>query len=948
VADKSNYLPGETARVFIPNPFGRDIYALITYERSVILQHQVLVIGAEGVSLSVPLTDEQAPNIYVSVTLLGQTEQGKPDFRQGYMNLPVEPVAQTLQVQLTSQPERTGPGEEVTFEVLVTDATGKPVQGEFSLSVVDLAVLALADPNAQDIVPAFYQTQPDGLRTSLSLAAYSQRLTFAPLGMGGGGGGEIPSVVRENFPDTAYWNAEIITDADGKAEVSVQLPDTLTTWQVDLRGITLDSQVGQAQMQVVTTKEVLIRPVTPRFLVLNDRALMVAVVQNNTAGEVKAEVSLQASGFSLEDPASQTVSIPAGGRTRVEWWGVAQEAEAADLVFSVKGEDKSGKVYQDASRPANGALPVLHYVAPQAFRTGGILDAGGQIMELISLPHTFVAEGGELDVELAPSLAASMLNALEVLEHSPYESTEETLSRFLPNLETYRVLQGFGLDDAKLKARLDRTLNDGLLHLNARQNFDGGWGWWENSESDPYITSYVLFGLLRARDAGVQVNEDQINRAIEYLGGNVGARPKSILSHAPIFARLAQIINLSPLPGGGGGGAWSYDGLVFQEYALAQAGAGSLERVESIYQDDEIRAQLNPWGQAMLALALEALSPGSAEATTLLSDLQTNAIRSATGVHWEFLPTPDAGRAAQHDMHTTLSNSAVVIYALAQRDPGSPLLADAMRYLMAHRQADGGWGSSYTTAWSLMAMAQVIQGTGELGGSFDFSAMLNNTPVVQGQAGGSDQLNPVKGQVSIKNLYPDYPNALVIERGEGQGRLYYTVGLQVNRPVQSVASYSQGMSVERAYYPVDCPVPCKATQSAQAGSRIQVHLTLTLYQEAFYLMLEDYIPAGSEILDTSLKTTQQGEGGEPQAIQTYDPRDPFGGGWGWWLFNPPRVYDDHIAFSASYLNPGTYELTYALVLLQPGVYQVLPAHAWQYYFPEVQGNSAGVVFEVRK
>jgi hypothetical protein len=253
-----------------------------------------------------------------------------------------------------------------------------------------------------------------------------------------------------------------------------------------------------------------------------------------------------------------------------------------------------------------------------------------------------------------------------------------------------------------------------------------------------------------------------------------------------------------------------------------------------------------------------------------------------------------------------------------------------------------------------MAIAQVIQGTGELGGNFAFSATLNNIPLVQGQA-SSDQLNPVTAQAPVKSLYPNYPTALVIQRDEGQGRLYYTVGLQVNRPVQSVAPLSQGMSISRAFYPLpsECTAPCaageelRALQSAQAGSRVQVRLTLTLPQEAYYLMVEDYIPAGAEILDTSLKTSQIGEGGEAQAV-VYDPRDPFSGGWGWWLFNLPLIYDDHITFSAEYLQAGTYELTYTLVLLQPGLYQVLPAHAWQYYFPEVQANSAGVVFEVKE
>jgi hypothetical protein len=111
--------------------------------------------------------------------------------------------------------------------------------------------------------------------------------------------------------------------------------------------------------------------------------------------------------------------------------------------------------------------------------------------------------------------------------------------------------------------------------------------------------------------------------------------------------------------------------------------------------------------------------------------------------------------------------------------------------------------------------------------------------------------------------------------------------------------------------------------------------------------VEDYIPAGAEILDTSLKTSQVGEDGEAQTETVYDPRRPYASGWGWWLFNPSQIYDDHIAWTADYLPAGTYELTYTLVILQAGEYRVLPPRAWQLYFPEVQANGSGAVFEIK-
>ncbi len=604
VADKDGYKPGDNAQVFVPNPFGSTALGLLTIERGTVMRYQILQLEPGGSTIPLALSTEDAPNVYVAVTLLGQDEQGYPDFRQGYVNLPVDPSFEYLTVTLTSQPERTGPGEPVTFTLRITDASGSPVEGEFSLSVVDLAVLTLAEPNAVDIFSAFYGQQDLTVRTGISLAASGQRLRYMPGGMGGGDGGAPESVTRENFPDTAYWNAQIVSDANGEATVSMNLPDSLTTWQVLVRGLTKDTLVGEAQLQVITTKDLLIRPVTPRFLVVGDHAMLAAVVQNNTPNELRGTALLQAIGFNLDDPSSATqlVTVPPNGRTRLEWWGTAEDVASVSLRFATQAGG-----LQDAVLVSKGALPVLRYSAPQTFATSGTLPEGGQRLELISLPVTFDAKSGSLNVELDPSLAAAMMDALDALENYPYDSTEQILSRFLPNLVTYSTLQAFGIESPDLKARLDRTLNEGLQHLLTLQNMDGGWGWWQEDESDAYITAYVLFGLVKAREAGVTVSEEVINKAGSYISSNL-ITPSQTTE------------------------AWKLDRLAFELFALKQSGQGDLASANSLY---EVRDQLSPWAKAMLTLSLDLASSSSDQVPTLISDLQSTAIRSATGVHWE-------------------------------------------------------------------------------------------------------------------------------------------------------------------------------------------------------------------------------------------------------------------------------------------------------------------------
>ncbi len=915
-SDRESYQPGDTALVFIPNPLAGEARALLTVERGLVMEHQIFSLPASGGSISVPLGDEEAPNVYLSITLLGRAADGLPDYRQGYINLKVNPRANVLQVELTSQPQRAGPGEAVSFDVRVTDANGAPVQGEFSLSVVDRAVLALADPNAPDIVSAFYGNQPLGVRTGLSLSAYAGRVNdFNPGGGGGGGGLEIQTVTRENFPDTAFWSAEIRTDAQGQAQVNLNLPDSLTTWQVLVRGLDADTRVGEAEIDLTTSKELLVRPVIPRFLVAGDHVLLAAVVQNNTTTDLEVQASLQGSGIVLDDgvAAVYQISLPAAGRQRVEWWATVQDVASADLLFQATAGD-----LQDAVRPSSGRLPVLRYEVPQTFRTAGVLSDGEEALELVSLPRSFTANDASLKVELSSSLAGVTLSALESLQHSRYETTEQTISRFLANLEMLDTLNRFSLEQPDLRANLETNISLGLKRLQLVQNEDGGWGWWYRQDSDVFLSAYILFGLSRASLAGVQIEPQVLQKATSYLQTTLA--PASMLQDGKQLDQMAMV-----------------------HFALAESGNADLPGLNELF---AVHERLSPWAQAMLAQSLEDASPGSESARLLLTNLQASAVRSATGAHWEL------SYEAWHQFSSPIATSAVVLYILARQDPNAPLVADATRYLVSLRRSDGGWGSTHATAWVLLSLMQVLRGTGELDASFSYEAQLNGNLLAAGQSDGASA--PVVVQAGIERLNADTPNGLRILRQPGPGRLYYSASLTTTRPVESALALNQGIEVTRSYYSASasCLVTdCPALSEAQVGDKLLVRVTLTLPNDVYYLVVEDYLPAGSEAVDIHLKTSQLGDPSlDPNALEQellFDPGHPLQQGWEWWLFSPARIYDDHVTWGAKYLPAGTYVLTYKLLLLQAGDYRVLPARASLYYSPEVQGSSAGTVFSIR-
>jgi hypothetical protein len=75
--------------------------------------------------------------------------------------------------------------------------------------------------------------------------------------------------------------------------------------------------------------------------------------------------------------------------------------------------------------------------------------------------------------------------------------------------------------------------------------------------------------------------------------------------------------------------------------------------------------------------------------------------------------------------------------------------------------------------------------------------------------------------------------------------------------------------------------------------------------------------------------------------QEYLPQNPFSEGWNSWIFGSPVIYSDRAWWIAEEVPAGTYELVYYLQPLFEGEFRALPAHAYQYYFPDVEGQQRG-------
>jgi hypothetical protein len=949
IADKTTYRVGDTARILIPSPYEGEHWAWVSVERGTLLSHEVVRLTSTSTVYELAIEEDHIPNVYVSVVLIqgrdAAERQGGPalaSHKVGYAALAVDRAPRRLELRLSPSVDDPRPGDELTYELEALDANGDPVRGALAVDVVDKAVLTLAPREPDAILDAFYGARALEVRTASGLTVSVERLldeqledlgmivaddrtVFAapPAAMAAETAGaeeraaaNVPEErsVRQTFEDTAYWNGRVVTDASGRATFTVSLPDNVTTWVVRAVGITSETLVGEATQELLVTKPLLVRPVTPRFLVVDDRVLLAALVNNNTDAPIDAQVAIEAEGLTLEDDAVARVTIPAHGESRVTWWARVQDVAAVDVIVRAMGNG-----HEDAAKPRlttgpDGTLLVHRYLAPEIVGTAGSLAEEGVRTESIALPPFADPEKGSLTVRLDPSLAAATREGLTYLQHFEYECTEQLVSRFLPNILNYRALVLLGVDRPDLRERLEALVDEALTKLYPRQRGDGGWGWWSGGHSNPVLTAYVAWAMSVAEENGFTVDAAALDAAVAYLETQLFGADELDLP----YAANTQ--------------AWLL-------YVLAESGhdATASESVPSLYGS---RDHLAHYARALLMLVMHRIDEGDPRIATLRSEISSAAIVSATGTHWE-----EEGYGGWL-MNTDTRSTAIILDALVKTSPESGTLPNVVRWLMVARR-DGIWETTQETAWALIALTDWMVATGELESAYDFAVDVDGTELLSGRTSAENVEDTAIAQLPVGAWENPSAATLSVSRGAGPGRLYYTAHVESHLPVEQVQALDRGIVVQRQYVSATCGAgeACEPLSTATVGQIIGVRLTIIAPHDLYYVVLEDPLPAGGEAIDPQLATTSLLD---PRPVLT---RDDTGWGrflWSWWWrwYSHSEFRDDKVVLFADSLPAGTYTYSYSFRATQAGSYHVMPTTAREFYFPEVFGRGEGMLFEI--
>ncbi len=473
--------------------------------------------------------------------------------------------------------------------------------------------------------------------------------------------------VREFFTETAYFEPGLVMN--GKSVISIKLPDNIGRWRIKALASSLDLLGCFGISTFNVSKDFFIDLKLPSPLRQDDQTTITIRAYNFAGKPITATLGIKkAEGWlQILDAPERTVTLADGEVRDVKFivnilgydW---QSLTAIGSDFAGHTDALTRSVY---IRP-NGALKVIH--------EAGAVDENSKEITFSFDPD--ILNGSEkVTLRLSPGYSGLLMDGAGALASYSYGCTEQTMSALLPNILLWEYLDESGKLTREIRYWLGHEILEGVQQLYSYQHGDGGWGWWKADASDPWMTSYVLYGLARADKTGFYVDPSTIAGAQQYLG--------SVMDENGRIPASAWMGNDSTIA------------TAYAAYALAYSSSSNVDAVlKALDSDHEAGKIQDPYVLAFYALALNVNGDDS-------SDIIKTLVSKRTGSHWE-----STAALGGNDEATGWCT-----YALATTgyDKYKAEIRGALEYLSALRRPWGGWATTSDTISAMHAILAVVK-----------------------------------------------------------------------------------------------------------------------------------------------------------------------------------------------------------------------------------------------
>lgn len=695
--DKEKYAVGETAKIFFPSSEGGR--ALISVENGTKVVKTFWTKTKKGeTQLTLPITGEMAPNVYVNISLLQPHASTKNDSPiRMYGIVPIEVVDKTTVLEpVISMPDVLRP--EQTVNVKVSEKQGKKMT--YTIAVVDEGLLDLTrfkTPNAWD---SFYSREALGVRTwdiyDDVIGAYGGKVNqvFAIGGDADLGGAKAKKANRFK-PVVLYFGPFELGKGDSKTH-QIKLPKYIGSVRTMVVAANKENNAyGMAEKATQVKSPLMVLASLPRKISPSENVTipvtLFATEKNikNVTLQIKTNNAVRVLGntsqivkFTEPDEKMAYFNLSVGNVTGIGKIQIiatsGKEKSTYDVEIDVMNPNPITTTYSDIIIEPNSSKSI-------SWDLFGATGSNVSKLEISSIP------------------TVDFTRRLDFLIQYPHGCVEQTTSSVFPQLYLNDVMDL----DASYKQKIQKNVTAGIQKLENFQLANGGLSYWPgNPDADDWGTSYAGHFMMEAEKKGYVLPISFKNKWISYQK-KMAKQWRYEKQYGNDFAQSYRL------------------------YTLAIAGSADLSSM------NRLRETVGISNESKLRLAATyAIIKQNSAGMALLSKSMIDE-QNENGYYYYY---------GSNERNRAMALETLVLLGQKQK-------AFAMATKLAKNLSSNEWMSTQTTAYGLYAMSKFAQSNGSKGIAVQYTNDRKSQVINTNKTIAQRNLTLVSGKnsVTIKN-----------------------------------------------------------------------------------------------------------------------------------------------------------------------------------------------------
>ena len=512
--DRTAYRAGDRLTVTVTPPHPGKGLLLVESDRLLYVQE---IDARAGSRFEIPVTEDwERHDVYVTALVFrGGSAASKvtPARAVGVAHVPMDRRDRRVAVGL-KVPERIVPERAMQVVLSAPQLAGREAWA--TVSAVDVGILNITRYPVPDARAHFFAQRRLGVdawdiygRVIESHEGGTARLRF-------GGDMALAALPQARRPTARVqtvdlFSAPVRLDAAGNARITLQVPDFNGTLRVAALVYSADSY-GSRDAETVVRAPIVAEASMPRVMAPGDRGTVTLDLTNFTGKPGSFEVRVDGIGPLATEAGSRRVELPVEGKATLNFPLQAQTGHTVAKV-RVRVDGNGHKVDRSYDLPVRAAWPAVLRSRTQVLQSPVPVTLDASLADGL-MPDSVVARFSVGAVPPIP-FASAIRGALDY----PYGCAEQTTSRGYAALQLdERTTRMLGIEDVD-QARRRQYVEAAFGRLASMQIGSGHFSMWgDGGDVNPLLTPYVVEFLLDAREAGFNVPEAVLQKALERLG----------------------------------------------------------------------------------------------------------------------------------------------------------------------------------------------------------------------------------------------------------------------------------------------------------------------------------------------------------------------------------------------------------------------------------------------